>query len=1709
MIRSILRPAFAAAVVCLFTAFCVIPAGAMPQSGSPSSCVGGSALNGWYGVLIAGSTNNNAGEYFSGALDFNGACGLTGNNFNGGIGINVSDTSVTGSYGQNSDGTYDLTLNLANQSTPMTFIIGVSASGNKAVGIESDGTAVATIDVESQLTTLIGGYSTSSLTGTYSLSCSGSGVDLNYISFDGMGNLNGVDPYDNGGSQGNSPFSGTYSVSSDGTFSASLTGSYSQYTFTGVIDNGLTEIQYTYNQAGLGGVVACSGRQAPTATLAGYYGMVVGGRATNGLGGQEELSGSIYFNGAGALTVTNLQGGINTQYGNTTATGTYTANGDGTLTISMTLAGQTTPQTFIVGVSEGGNEAVGIETDGLGQATIDLQSQLVSNGNTYSTASLNGTYAAVCSGAEVDLNYVTFDGQGNQTGVDPYDNGTYGDNPYAGTYTVNSDGTFSGGFGGAYANYLMTGVIDNATSEIEYTYDYIGSGSVVSCVGTSTYSAVGGNPVAATPTFSPAPGSYNGNQTVTISDTTPNATIYYTTNGVTPTSSSLVYSIPITVAPNTTVEAIAVANDYNNSAISAGTYFYTATLPTAATPTFNPLPGNYNSTQVVTISDTTPGAVIHCTTDGSPAGPSSPVCSTVTVSATTTIEAVAVASGYNNSAVPLALYTITPTAATPTFDPLPGTYNSTQTVTLSDTTSGAVIHCTTDGTPPTANSPVCTTETVSATTTIAAIAVANGYNNSAPASGLYTITPTAATPTFNPLPGTYTSTQTVTLSDTTSGAVIHCTTDGTPPTANSPVCTTETVSATTTIAAIAVANGYNNSAPASGLYTITPTAATPSFNPLPGTYNSAQNVTISDTTPGAVIHCTTNGTTPTATSPVCTTVSVSATTTIEAIAVANGYNNSAPASGLYTITPTAAAPTFNPLPGTYNSQQTVTLSDITSGAVIHCTTDGTPPTATSPVCTTVSVSATTTIEAIAVANGYNNSAPASGLYTITPTSATPSFNPLPGTYNSTQNVTISDTTSGAVIHCTTNGTTPTATSPVCTTVLVSATTTIEAIAVANGYNNSAPASGLFTITQTAATPTFTPLPGTYNSTQNVTLSAATPGAVIHCTTNGTTPTATSPVCTTVTVSATTTIEAIAVANGYNNSAPAAGLFTITPTAATPTFNPLPGAYNSTQNVTLSDATPGAVIHCTTNGSAPTATSPVCTSLSVSATTTIEAIAVVNGYNSSATAMGTYTIKVSSPTVVNLASYYNVYAITSQGSSPIGGGVDGYSSYTYDSSTLGTSATYKGLTFPLGGSNALDAVNNRTIPFSAGQYSQLYLLATGVDGSQVNQSVVVTYTDGTTSTFAQSFSDWGSAQNYPGETVVTKASNRVGPHGFIYNETTNLYGYTFALIAGKTPATVKLPSARNVVILGLGLGNSSASGGNDLSGSYNVYGIATSGTSPISGGLDNDGNAYNSGLLGTSLTYQNQVFSLGGANALDASSNNNVNVPDGQYSQIYLVGAAVNGAQTNQTIIAYYSDGSSSRFTQNFSDWAQPQGFAGETLVAATANRIGSGGAINNTAVNVYGYTFTLTAGKTLSSATLPSNRNVVFLALGVAAVAAQPTPIVPYIQVNNGSWQETSSLNVNRGSSVNLGPQPLTGGSWSWTGPNGYTSTSRQINNIPLSFGSNVYVATYTNTLGAQSTQTFTITVSFQAVGTAKLPTLCREVAGDRACELNELVRGR
>jgi sugar lactone lactonase YvrE len=319
---------------------------------------------------------------------------------------------------------------------------------------------------------------------------------------------------------------------------------------------------------------------------------------------------------------------------------------------------------------------------------------------------------------------------------------------------------------------------------------------------------------------------------------------------------------------------------------------------------FTPQPMSYTTPPKVTLADSTPGAVIYYTTDGSTptVTPAEQYTAPFTLTASTTIRAIALAPGYTQSSVITGVYTLQ--ASVPGFTPQPMTYSTPQKVSISDTTPGAVIYYTIDGSTPTATPAEQYTAalTVSATTMVRAIAVAPGYTQSPIASGNYTLQ--VAMPTFAPAPGTYSAPQLVTIADSTTGAAIYYTTDGSYPSASStPYKGPFTVSATTPIRAIAVLPGYSASWVASATYTLqTPM---PGFTPQPMAYSGQQLVSITDTLGTAVIYYTLDGSTPSTTSPTTMQysgpITISATTMLRAMAIAPGYNQSPVMSGTYTI----------------------------------------------------------------------------------------------------------------------------------------------------------------------------------------------------------------------------------------------------------------------------------------------------------------------------------------------------------------------------------------------------------------------------------------------------------------------------------------------------------------------------------------------------------------------------------------------------------------------------------------------------------------------------------------------------------------------------------------------------------------------------------------------------------------------------------------
>ena len=171
------------------------------------------------------------------------------------------------------------------------------------------------------------------------------------------------------------------------------------------------------------------------------------------------------------------------------------------------------------------------------------------------------------------------------------------------------------------------------------------------------------------------------------------------------------------------------------------------------------------------------------------------------------------------------------------------------------------------------------------------------------------------------------------------------------------------------------------------------------------------------------------------------------------------------------------------------------------------------------------------------------------------------------------------------------------------------------------------------------------------------------------------------------------------------------------------------------------------------------------------------------------------------TQVDLSSEFSLYGIYPDGTTYTTGGLDG-GGYSYSANLLSTSRVFNGVLFDFGPANQLDAVgcSGQSVTLSPGQFSSLMLLATGIQGNQASQSFTVHYTDGTSSKFAQSLSDWFTPQKFPGEFEGVAMAYRNYQDGTKDQRTFNLYAYRFALNSSKTVQSVTLPSNSNVVVV---------------------------------------------------------------------------------------------------------------------------------------------------------------------------------------------------------------------------------------------------------------------------------------------------------------------
>ena len=169
--------------------------------------------------------------------------------------------------------------------------------------------------------------------------------------------------------------------------------------------------------------------------------------------------------------------------------------------------------------------------------------------------------------------------------------------------------------------------------------------------------------------------------------------------------------------------------------------------------------------------------------------------------------------------------------------------------------------------------------------------------------------------------------------------------------------------------------------------------------------------------------------------------------------------------------------------------------------------------------------------------------------------------------------------------------------------------------------------------------------------------------------------------------------------------------------------------------------------------------------------------------------------------VDLSSEFNLNGIYQDGMTYTTGGLDGLG-YSYSANLLTPSRVFDVILFNFGPANQLNAVScsGQSVPTGPHQAFRLILLATGIQGNQTAQTITVNYSDGSSSQFVQSFSDWFTPQKYKGELEAVAMPYRNFQDGTKDKRIFNLYAYGFTLDSTKVVQSVVLPNNPNVVVL---------------------------------------------------------------------------------------------------------------------------------------------------------------------------------------------------------------------------------------------------------------------------------------------------------------------
>ncbi|QQS05751.1 MAG: chitobiase/beta-hexosaminidase C-terminal domain-containing protein [Fibrobacterota bacterium] len=201
--------------------------------------------------------------------------------------------------------------------------------------------------------------------------------------------------------------------------------------------------------------------------------------------------------------------------------------------------------------------------------------------------------------------------------------------------------------------------------------------------------------IAADPVISVKSGSYTSQRYVSIKSSS-GIPVYYTTDGSDPTDQSFQYTDTLLIDSNVTIKAIAARQGWRKSKVVSATYSFKVANPNLSFRT-----GNYDTTQLLTITDSAAGASIRYTLDGS-----TPTCnstvynpdSLLRLDSNVTVKTIACKTGWAPSEVATGSYTFK--VAKILFAPDSGIYRDYQSVKLSTRSPGVSLYVTRDSTTP-------------------------------------------------------------------------------------------------------------------------------------------------------------------------------------------------------------------------------------------------------------------------------------------------------------------------------------------------------------------------------------------------------------------------------------------------------------------------------------------------------------------------------------------------------------------------------------------------------------------------------------------------------------------------------------------------------------------------------------------------------------------------------------------------------------------------------------------------------------------------------------------------------------------------------------------------------------------------------------------------------------------------------------------------